>query len=671
MVVGSWPTDKRRDPALPAARAAGSRSCSPIPAGRSSRNRDEGHWTIPKGEADARRGAPRRRPARVRGGDRPPPRRDGDADRARQHRPEGRQGRPRLGARGRPRPGDARSATRSRWTGRRGSAGARRSRRSTGSSGSTPTRRGAGVKPTQIPLIDRLVEHAPIVDSFCHGVSGYVSSAHADLRRAERQRPRPARALARRRPALPRAPPPPRAAAVAAGRAGERHGRLRPARARSSSTRSRSPAGTTTSSCSPGSPATAASGPTRCSTRSARLFETYNKGLSIVPTAELPWYRITWDRDADPARGRHVRRARGARRGAPRRGSATERADVVDRRRAARGDRLVLAADEPGPGDPRGARRGGHPRPRPARRQPPRLRPRRAAVPGGAARASGSGPRSSSATSCCRATAPTGCSGDSGSVELWLGRTSRASSASRTACRSGRPAGSALLDGARRGRRRCCRSRSRAPRAAASSSPARRASLRAGASAEVAAGAPPGGARAGVAFLGAARPARLGPRRSCGRSTTSTTSGRSTSRRAKRRWGYYVLPILFGDRLVGRIEPRIERKADTLRIVGLWWEDGFDPLADEAFVEAFAEAHRRASGVRRRRQGGVAADGAGCGRSVARSSGSRRRAEAPSAEPDGRAVSARSDAERSRQRRRTVDQAPQLPALSRAAIRNS
>jgi len=28
-----------------------------------------------------------------------------------------------------------------------------------------------------------------------------------------------------------------------------------------------------------------------------RLYETYNKGLSIVPTAELPWFRITWDRN--------------------------------------------------------------------------------------------------------------------------------------------------------------------------------------------------------------------------------------------------------------------------------------------------------------------------------------------------------------------------------------
>src|SRR6185369_17483427 len=26
------------------------------------------------------------------------------------------------------------------------------------------------------------------------------------------------------------------------------------------------------------------------------LFETYNKGLSLVPTADLPWYRVAWDR---------------------------------------------------------------------------------------------------------------------------------------------------------------------------------------------------------------------------------------------------------------------------------------------------------------------------------------------------------------------------------------
>ena len=71
---------------------------------------------------------------------------------------------------------------------------------------------------------------------------------------------------------------------------------------------------------------------------------------------------------------------------------------------------------------------------------------------------------------------------------------------------------------------------------------------------------------------------------------------------AKRRWGYYVLPILYGDRFVGRIEPRIDRRGGTLRVLGLWWEDGFDPLTEPGFVAAFAaalEAHRRFGHVKR------------------------------------------------------------------------
>ena len=70
----------------------------------------------------------------------------------------------------------------------------------------------------------------------------------------------------------------------------------------------------------------------------------------------------------------------------------------------------------------------------------------------------------------------------------------------------------------------------------------------------------------------------------------------------KRRWGYYVLPLLFGDDLVGRIEPRADRRAGVLRVVGLWWEAGFDPLAAPGFVDAFVEAltaHARFVGATR------------------------------------------------------------------------
>ena len=61
---------------------------------------------------------------------------------------------------------------------------------------------------------------------------------------------------------------------------------------------------------------------------------------------------------------------------------------------------------------------------------------------------------------------------------------------------------------------------------------------------------------------------------------------------AKRRWGWYVLPIIFRDRFVGRIEPRIDRAAGTVQVIGLWWEDGFAPRRAQGFVDAMRDALR-------------------------------------------------------------------------------
>jgi uncharacterized protein YcaQ len=69
---------------------------------------------------------------------------------------------------------------------------------------------------------------------------------------------------------------------------------------------------------------------------------------------------------------------------------------------------------------------------------------------------------------------------------------------------------------------------------------------------------------------------------------------------AQRRWGYYVLPVFYGDRFVARLDSRLERGCWT--ITRWWWEADVTPTAD--LLDALQVAARdfarylRASSVR-------------------------------------------------------------------------
>jgi uncharacterized protein YcaQ len=60
--------------------------------------------------------------------------------------------------------------------------------------------------------------------------------------------------------------------------------------------------------------------------------------------------------------------------------------------------------------------------------------------------------------------------------------------------------------------------------------------------------------------------------------------------REKRQYGYFVLPILHGERLVGRIDPYFDRKAGVLRINAVHWEP--DAPRDVPLERTIAELAR-------------------------------------------------------------------------------
>ena len=68
--------------------------------------------------------------------------------------------------------------------------------------------------------------------------------------------------------------------------------------------------------------------------------------------------------------------------------------------------------------------------------------------------------------------------------------------------------------------------------------------------------------------------------------------------KAKRVWGYYVFPLLEGQRFVGRLEAKADRDTGSLRVLNLWWEPGVQVTqARRAKLEAELARFARFAGL--------------------------------------------------------------------------
>ncbi len=64
----------------------------------------------------------------------------------------------------------------------------------------------------------------------------------------------------------------------------------------------------------------------------------------------------------------------------------------------------------------------------------------------------------------------------------------------------------------------------------------------------------------------------------------------------QRRWGYYCLPVLAGERLVGRVDLKADRRAGTIATLARYLEDGCGAREDRA-IDVALDRHARAVGL--------------------------------------------------------------------------